>query len=112
MVGKKCVSKATLWKCSNAVDQGSIPGSGGSTPVILPGEFHGQRSFTGYSLWGHKESDTTERLTHTHTHTHTHTVESIWPHSTSLKICIALGIYARPHVHKDIKEYASQFHYK
>ena len=25
----------------------------------------------GYSLWGHKESDTTEPLTHTHTHTHT-----------------------------------------
>ena len=22
----------------------------------------------GYSPWGHKESDTTERLTHTHTH--------------------------------------------
>ena len=27
----------------------------------------------GYSPWGHKESDTTEPLTHTHTHTHTHT---------------------------------------
>ena len=24
----------------------------------------------GYSPWGHKESDTTELLTHTHTHTH------------------------------------------
>ena len=24
----------------------------------------------GYSSWGRKESDTTERLTHTHTHTH------------------------------------------
>ena len=24
----------------------------------------------GYSPWGHKGSDTTERLTHTHTHTH------------------------------------------
>ena len=23
---------------------------------------HGQRSLVGYSLWGHKESDTTERL--------------------------------------------------
>ena len=30
------------------------------TPVFLPGEFHGQRSLAGYSLWGHKESDTTE----------------------------------------------------
>ena len=27
------------------------------TPVFWPGEFHGL-----YSLWGHKESDTTERL--------------------------------------------------
>ena len=26
----------------------------------------------GYSSWGLKELDTTERLTHTHTHTHTH----------------------------------------
>ena len=28
-----------------------------STPVFLPGEFHGQRSLVGYSPWGHKESD-------------------------------------------------------
>ena len=37
------------------------------TPVLLPGESHGQRSLAGYSPWGHKESDTTERLTHTRT---------------------------------------------
>ena len=30
---------------------------------ILPEEFHGQRSLTCYSPWGHNESDTTERLT-------------------------------------------------
>ena len=36
------------------------------TPVFLPGEFQGQRTVAGYSLWGPKESDTTERLTHTH----------------------------------------------
>ena len=35
------------------------------TPVFLPGESHGQRSLVGYSPWGHKESDTTEWLTHT-----------------------------------------------
>ena len=29
----------------------------------------------GYHPWGLKESDTTERLTHTHTHTHTHIKE-------------------------------------
>ena len=30
------------------------------TPVCLPGEFRGQRTLTGYSTWGHKESDMTE----------------------------------------------------
>ena len=35
-----------------------------STPVFFPGEFHGQRSLVGYSPWGHKESDTAERLIH------------------------------------------------
>ena len=35
------------------------------TPVFLPGEFHGQRSLVGYSPWGLKESDMTERLTQT-----------------------------------------------
>ena len=51
---------------------GSIPGSGRSpgrrrwqpTPVFLPGDSHAQRSLTGYSPWGRKESDTTE---HAHT---------------------------------------------
>ena len=33
------------------------------TPVFLPVESHGQRSLAGYSPWGHKESDMTERLT-------------------------------------------------
>ena len=33
-----------------------------STPVFLPGEFHGQRSLVGYSSWDYKELDTTERL--------------------------------------------------
>ena len=39
-----------------------------STPVFLPGEFHGLRGLGGYSPCGHKESDTTEQLTHTHRH--------------------------------------------
>ena len=33
-----------------------------STPVLLPGKSHGQRSLVDYSPWGRKESDTTERL--------------------------------------------------
>ena len=54
----------------NAGDFGSIPELGRSleegngylpTPVLLPGEF--QRSLAGYSPWGCKELDTTERLT-------------------------------------------------
>ena len=32
------------------------------TPVLLPGKSHGWKSLVGYSLWGRKESDTTERL--------------------------------------------------
>ena len=58
----------------NPRDRGSIPGSvrfpwrreWQPTPVFLPGEFHGQRSLVGYSSWGHKESDMTERLTLQH----------------------------------------------
>ena len=55
-------------------DPGSVPGLGRSrdwrrawqpTPVFLPGEFHGQWSLVGYSPWGLRESDMTERLTHT-----------------------------------------------
>ena len=38
-----------------------------STPALLPGKSHGQRSLIGYSPWGSKESDTTERL-HFHIH--------------------------------------------
>ena len=33
-----------------------------TTPVFLPGESYGWRSLVGYSPWGCKESDTTERL--------------------------------------------------
>ena len=53
-----------------AGDPGSIPelgrspgeGNGKPTPVLLPGESHGRKSMVGYSPWGRKESDTTERL--------------------------------------------------
>ena len=33
----------------------------------------------GYSIWGYKESDTTERLTDTDTETHTHTEFTLQP---------------------------------
>ena len=49
----------------NAGDPGLIPGLGRSprkwqsTPVLLPGKSHGQRSLVGSSPWGCKESDMT-----------------------------------------------------
>ena len=33
-----------------------------TTPVLLPGKFHGWRSLIGYSPWDCKESDTTEQF--------------------------------------------------
>ena len=54
----------------NAEDLGSIPGSGrcpgegngNPYPVFLPGKLD-RGTMVGYSPWGRKESDTTERLT-------------------------------------------------
>ena len=60
----------------DARDVGSIPGSEispeqdmatCSTPVCLPGKFHGQRILAGYRLWGPKELDIIQRLS-THSH--------------------------------------------
>ena len=34
------------------------------TPAFFPGEFHGERSLAGYSLWGHKELETAEVTKH------------------------------------------------
>ena len=44
---------------------GRSPREGNGYPLqyFLLGKSHGQRSLVGYSLWGHKESDTTEQLT-------------------------------------------------
>ena len=47
------------------------------TPVILPGESHGQRNLKGYSPWGHTESGTTERLM-LHFHWSTKDLEEGW----------------------------------
>ena len=55
----------------NVGDLASIPGSERSsgegnkwqsTPALLSGKSHGRRSLIGYSPWGCKESDMTERL--------------------------------------------------
>ena len=44
-------------------EKGMTPPPPPPAPVFWPGEFHGQRNLAGYSPWGHKELDTTERLT-------------------------------------------------
>ena len=54
-----------LANSGDVIDRGLISGlgrflgeeNGNPTPVFLPGKFHGQRSLTGYSPWGSKESD-------------------------------------------------------
>ena len=46
-----------------------------TTPVLLPGKFHGWRSIVCYSPWGCKESDTSERL---HFHFHFHFLCNTW----------------------------------
>ena len=38
-------------------------GNGHNTPEFLFGKSHRQRSLVGYSQWGHKELDATERIT-------------------------------------------------
>ena len=72
-----------------------------TTPIFLPGEFHGQRSLAG--PWDRQELDTTEQLplslshmcvciyivcihTHTHTHTHTQIVTIHTPHSRTYSL--------------------------
>ena len=60
-------SKASAYKCGRpGFDPwvGKIPWrrKWQPTPVLLPGESHGQRSLVGYSPWSRKELDTTERL--------------------------------------------------
>ena len=47
------------------------------TTVLLTGKSHGWRRVVGYSLWGRKESDKTERHYITHTYTLDHVLG--WP---------------------------------
>ena len=58
-------------KCLSTVRETRVQSLGWEDPLekelvvhssILPGKAHGQRSLEGYSPWGRKESDTTERL--------------------------------------------------
>ena len=79
------------------------------TAVFLPGKFHGQRSLVGYSPWGRKESDTTERLTHTHMHTrswftllysrnHHSVVKQLYSNKNFSKVIPVLIMQSCPHL--------------
>ena len=48
------------------------------TLVLLPGKFHAHRSLEGYSPWGHKELDMTERLS---THIYNRSIDHETPQS-------------------------------
>ena len=71
---------------ANAGDMGFIPGwgrspgGGNGNPLqhSMLAKSHGPRSLVGYSLWGCKESDTTE-------HTHIHTELGLHVHSLARK---------------------------
>ena len=56
------IGKVNLKK--NKVGEGTKRRRWWPTPVLLPGESHGQGSLAGYSPWGHKESDTTKVTQH------------------------------------------------
>ena len=59
---------AQMLKNLSAMQETWVPSLGQEDPLekgmvtnsSIPGEFHGQRSLAGYSLWGRKESDMTE----------------------------------------------------
>ena len=72
-----------IWSLAreDTLEKGWLP-----TPVLLPTEFHGQKSLVGYSTWGPKELDTSERL-------------STAQHIT----CIDLGINVKISVWVDVR---------
>ena len=63
------------------------------TPVLLPGESHRQRSLVGYSPWGRKELDTTERL---HFHFHSASLTTLKPDYVDHNhlTCVLRNLYA------------------
>ena len=66
------------------------------TPVYLPEKFHGQRNLAGYSPWGCKQLDTTERLTHYMTQqSHSWACTIIWKDTFTSVFTAALFTIAR-----------------
>ena len=57
--GKESICQCKRYSSVFGLGGSSGEGNGKLTPVFVPGKSHGQRSLVGYSLGGHKESDTT-----------------------------------------------------
>ena len=55
-----------------------------TTPVLLPGISHGQRSVVAYSPWGLKELDTTEQL-------HFTSLQFVFFDSVPICVCVCRG---------------------
>ena len=64
LVAQRLMRLPAMWRPRFDLSVGKIPWrrKRQPTPVFLPGESQGGRSLVGYSPWGHKESDMTERL--------------------------------------------------
>ena len=61
-----------------------------STPVFLPGKTHAQRSLSGCSSWGHKESNMTWWL---NTYYPQSTIPALWVHTGLLGFALYFIIY-------------------
>ena len=64
----QCRRHKRLWFDPRTGGEDPLEEAMATHPSILAWRIPQMRSLAGYSLWGHKESDTTERLS-THTHT-------------------------------------------
>ena len=73
------------------------------SPVFLPGKLHGPKNSMGYSPWGCKESDTTERLTVSLSHSYSYliTYNCIYIYLiTSLYKYIEIYVYTHIYIYK------------
>ena len=78
-----------------------------TTPVFLPGKFHGQ-SLAGYSPQSHKELDMTETSQHTgmqkhHTRKHTHT--HLFSRYISVKLCTYFLTFLLTHTRRSSQHF-------
>ena len=61
------------------------------TPIFFPGKSHGRRNLVGYSPWGRKESDMTER----HLLIHVKCLKMLWNGSPERLLLLLLSRFSR-----------------